>query len=145
MDRKEFLKVCSGACFGLIGISLLQSCETTQHITAIQSGNFLQVNEKDFTRTKDDKVVYRKFIVVKQANSDYPIVVYRKNENSYSALLLKCTHQGNELSVNGDILTCSAHGSEFANDGQVITGPAEQQLKSFPVSFSNGIISIQTA
>ena len=60
--------------------------------------------------------------------------MFRFSDTEYSALLMKCTHQGNELSASGDHLTCSAHGSEFTNMGAVAQGPAERTLRQFKVS-----------
>jgi len=144
MDRKEFLKVCGGSCLGLIGISLLnQSCSGTHYVQSVANNNQLPVDKTEFTEIKKNKTELRKYIVVKSDRSEYPIIVYRKAENSYEAYLLRCTHQGIELNVNGDILTCSAHGSEFSNKGEVIQGPADQKLKSFPVSNDEKNIYIQ--
>ena len=101
------------------------------------------VNKSDFLKVDKEKTGYRKYILVKPENADYPIVIYRKDESTYSALLLRCTHQGNELTVSGDLLTCSAHGSEFSNSGEIIQGPADQQLKSFVVTNDEKFIYVQ--
>lgn len=144
MDRKEFLKVCGGSCLGLIGISLLnQSCTGTHYVQSVANNNQLPVSKTEFTKIKKNKTELRKYIVVKSDKLEQPIIVYRKADNSYEALLLRCTHQGIELNVNGDILTCSAHGSEFSNKGEVIQGPADQKLKSFLVSSDEKNIYIQ--
>lgn len=144
MDRKEFIKVCGGACLGLVGIALLnQSCTGTHYALSSVSGDKLSVIKSEFKIIKKNKPDYRKYIVVKNDKLDFPIIVYRKDENSYLAMLMKCTHQGIELNVNGDILTCSAHGSEFSNKGEVIQGPADQKLKIFPVSTDEQNIYIQ--
>jgi Rieske Fe-S protein len=60
--------------------------------------------------------------------------VYRFSETEYSAVLMKCTHQGSELQASGDHLHCPAHGSEFSNKGMVAQGPAEKNLRSFKVT-----------
>jgi Rieske Fe-S protein len=75
----------------------------------------------------------------------FPIVVYRLNATEYSALLMKCTHQGQELNANGDQLSCPAHGSEFDNRGRVLEGPAEAPLTSYKTRIENGQIYIQMA
>ena len=62
--------------------------------------------------------------------------------DEYSALWMKCTHQGSELQASGDHLHCPSHGSEFNNKGTVSQGPAEKNLKSFPVSVGDGKIKI---
>jgi len=144
MDRKEFLKVCGGSCLGLLGLSvLLDSCKSGQYVQGTVANNLLQINKGDFVVLKNDKTTYRRSIITKPENFNYPIVVYRFSETQYSALLLSCTHQSSELTMNGDILTCSAHGSEFSNKGEVLQGPAEQKLKSFNVTTDDKNIYIQ--
>lgn len=146
MNRNEFLKVCGGACMGLVGISVaIQSCATQNLIEGSLKDNRLQISKSDFIRiSKDDnKIKYRKYILVHTSNVKNPIVVYRENDTTYTALLLSCTHQGNQLDVSGDILTCSAHGSEFDNQGNVIQGPAEQKLTSYLVTSDEKSIFIQ--
>ena len=135
MDRKEFLKVCGGSCLSLMGFSILsQSCKATHYAQTVVANNKVQISKLDFVIIKNEESTYRKYVIAKSDNLDFPIVVYRNSETSYTALLLRCTHQGIELNVNGDLITCSAHGSEFSKDGEVFTGPAEQKLKSFPVT-----------
>jgi Rieske Fe-S protein len=143
MDRKEFIKVCGGTCLGLLGISLLESCAGTHYVQATSSDNKLTVLLDEFKVIKKNQPSFRKHIVVKTEKSDYPIVVYRYSDTDYRAMLMRCTHQGIELSINGDILSCSAHGSEFSNKGDVINGPADQKLKTFPVSADEKNIYIQ--
>ena len=143
MNRGDFIKACSGTCLGLVGISLLvQSC-VPYSVLASNSGNRLSIEKKEFAIEKNGKNKYRKFVLLTQDDSTFPIVVYRNAEDQYKAFLLRCTHQGNELSVHGEIITCSAHGSEFDKDGNVIEGPAEENLKSFPVTFDADNIYIQ--
>ncbi|MDQ3111766.1 MAG: Rieske (2Fe-2S) protein [Bacteroidota bacterium] len=144
MERKEFLKICGGTCLGLIGLSAaLQSCNTSYYAQGTVTNNKIQISKKDFINVHKEKTSIRKYVLVKPANFDFPIVVYRRNETTFTALLLRCTHQSNELNVNGDILTCTAHGSEFSNTGEVIQGPAEQKLVSYPVSTDENNIYIQ--
>jgi len=64
----------------------------------------------------------------------YSIAVRRKEDNTYSALLLKCTHQDNQLTAATNGYTCSLHGSAFAADGRVTKGPAERPLKEYQVT-----------
>lgn len=144
MERKDFLKICGGTCLGLVGLSaVLQSCGTAYYAQGTVANNKLQISKTDFIKTNKEKTSVRKYVLVKPANSDFPIVVYRKNDTTFTALLLRCTHQSNELNVNGDILTCPAHGSEFSNTGEVIQGPAEQKLVSYPVTTDEKNIYIQ--
>jgi len=144
MDRKEFLKVCGGSCLGLVGISLLsQGCAGTHYAQSTTNNDKILILKNEFSVIKKNKSDYRRYVVVTNDKLAFPIIIYRQSENSYEAMLLKCTHEGIELNVNGDILTCSAHGSEFSNKGEVIQGPADQKLKSFPVTTDEKNIYIQ--
>lgn len=144
MDRKEFLKICGFSCLGIIGLSgIMQSCATTHYAASKVQGNKLIITKKEFEIIVGEVTKYRNHIVSKVEGIDYPIIIYRNPNNSYKALLLRCSHQGAELNVNGDVLTCPAHGSEFGKNGEVIQGPAEQQLTSFKVETDTENIYIQ--
>lgn len=134
MNRKEFISSCGFACMGVIGISIAQACKPTKQVQGTVKDNQLQLDKKEFEYLKGERILYRKSIVYKVENLQFPIVIYRFSDSEYSALLLRCTHQNNELNLNGDIMTCSAHGSEFGNRGEVIQGPAEQKLESFKIT-----------
>ena len=95
----------------------------------------LQLNKKGGT-------AYSSFIIVRNDALKFPICLYRFNDKEYSALWMKCTHQGAELQASGDVLQCSAHGSEFTNKGQVRNGPANESLRSFPVTVTNNELFI---
>ena len=42
----------------------------------------------------------------------------------------------------GDKLQCAAHGSEFSNIGTVESGPANTDLRNFPITIENNILKI---
>jgi len=141
MERKDFLKTCGFACLGgaLFGSGLLASCKSAQLITGNISNSDLVVPVSSFIM-KDKN--FRKYIVVHNELLEYPICLYRFSETEYSALLMKCTHQGAELQVFGDRLECPAHGSEFNNKGVVQNGPADTNLRTFPITIQNEQIKI---
>jgi Rieske Fe-S protein len=146
MKRSEFLKVCGGACLGVAGLGiLLQSCGTNQYVTGTVNNKILMVPKSAFLKEDETKVKYKKHILVQNSAIAHPVVIYRENDNLYTALYMQCTHQGNELSVSGSILTCAAHGSEFDNKGNVLQGPAAEPLKSFPVKADEKTIYIDLA
>ncbi len=127
-----------------IGVSAsLNSCTSVHHVTGVTSNNTISVNRSEFIQTKGEKSGFRKYIIVRAENLNYPIVVYRFSETDFKALLLRCTHQSYVLNVSGDLISCSAHGSEFTNKGDVVQGPAEQSLQSFPVKMDENMIYIQ--
>ncbi|MCL9803962.1 Rieske (2Fe-2S) protein [Flavobacterium amniphilum] len=143
MNRKQFLKTCGLGCLaGITGVTLLQGCSSTQGINGEIKDSDLIVDLKDFEIRKDNGVEYRKYIIVHHDILKAPICVYRFDAQNYSALFMLCTHQGAELQVFGDKLQCAAHGSEFSNKGMVESGPAEKELRKFPVTIDNNSLKI---
>jgi Rieske Fe-S protein len=144
MERRNFIKQCGTVGFSCLGLSvLLNSCAGVHHVTGVENNNSVQLSKSEFIVLKNDKTSFRKYIIMRVENSNFPIVIYRFSETDFKALLLRCTHQSNELNVNGDLITCSAHGSEFTNKGEVVQGPAEQSLKSFPITIDKNNIYLQ--
>ena len=134
MDRKGFLKTCGFACAGGIGLTgILQGCSTTKLFTGKIIADDLVVPISHFETKNGNNTYFKKYIVVQNDILQYPVCVYRVNENEYTALWMRCTHQGTELQVFGDRLQCPAHGSEFDNRGSVKNGPADTQLRTFAV------------
>jgi Rieske Fe-S protein len=131
MERKEFLKTCGFACLGgALVSSVLESCSSGKSIGGTIDQSNLVIPVSAF-QNKDS---YRKYVVVQNENLKFPVCVYRFSETDYSALLMRCTHQGAELQVFGARLQCPAHGSEFNNKGVVQNGPADTNLRTFPVT-----------
>lgn len=143
MHRKIFLKTCGLSCLGLLGsASLLEGCAGTKYLDAELTGDFLKVPLNAFEISKKNKKKFRSYIVVQNGRLQYPIVLYRFSETNYQALLMKCTHQGTELQVFGDRLQCPAHGSEFTNTGAVENGPADEQLRTFPIQIEENSLKV---
>jgi Rieske Fe-S protein len=143
MDRREFIKNSCTACLSATVIgTALSSCRATKYISGTLGSDGLFIDPKEFVTTQNGKTVYRAFIIVRNDTLQYPVCVYRFNDNEYSALWMSCTHQGTELQASGDRLQCTAHGSEFDSKGAVKTGPANKSLRSFPVSVSNNQLFI---
>lgn len=140
MERKTFVKACGMACMGgmLLG-TLLEGCSSTKMVPGTISGSDLVLPTAAF-RTKNGK--YKSYVVVQNDRLRFPICLYRFSDELYSAVLMRCTHQGAELQVFGDRLQCPAHGSEFDDHGVVKTGPAGSNLRTFPVTIQNNQINI---
>ena len=138
MNRRDFLVNTCGACLAFAGAStLITSCSSTHYLTGNLGNDGVTLSQNEFKTTKNGKTVYRSFVIVRNEALQYPICVYRLGEDKYTALWMRCTHQGTELQASGDFLQCPAHGSEFNNHGKVTTGPADQDLRNFPVSVMN--------
>lgn len=116
--------------------SLLVSCAGTRYIAGRLNNDGVTVPLDEF-RLPNNKNGYRSFVIVRNEALQYPICVYRFSDTEYSALWMRCTHQGAELQASGDFLQCPAHGSEFNNRGKITSGPADTDLRSFPVQINN--------
>jgi Rieske Fe-S protein len=119
---------------GSILVPALTGCQSTFYATGVVEPNGISVLKSDFTFLKKDQVVQRDYIIVRNPAMEFPIYLFKFSDQEYSAVLMKCSHQGNELSASGDHLHCSAHGSEFNNKGIVAQGPAEENLRTFKVT-----------
>lgn len=143
MDRGSFIKRCGLACLTGTGLAaLLESCGVSKQLSGKIVDDNLVVSLSDFETKNGDKTYFKKYLVVQNDLLQYPICVYRFAENEYSALWMRCTHQGTELQVFGDKLQCPAHGSEFNNKGGVQNGPADETLRSFPITIENSLLKI---
>jgi nitrite reductase/ring-hydroxylating ferredoxin subunit len=135
MERKNFLKTCGFACLsGSVLISALEGCGSSKMIAGTIDNSNLKVPLSSF---RQDKSSFRKYILVNNPDLKYPVCVYRFSDTEYTALLMRCTHQGAELQVFGDRLECPAHGSQFSDTGKVQNGPADTNLRTFPVTVNN--------
>ncbi|MEO5890234.1 MAG: Rieske (2Fe-2S) protein [Ferruginibacter sp.] len=143
MDRKGFIKSCGFACIGGGALAMLvQSCSPVKLLSGKIAGDNLVVLISDFETRNGKEIYFKKYIVVQNDILQYPVCVYRSNENEYTALWMRCTHQGTELQVFGDKLQCPAHGSEFNSKGGIQNGPADIKLRTFPVTIDNNQLKI---
>jgi Rieske Fe-S protein len=138
MNRRAFIVKSCAACLGATAVSgLLSSCASTRYTSGNLGKDGITLSADEFKIRKKGRAEYRPFIIVRNDSLQYPIYVYRFGETEYSAVWMKCSHQGAELQASGDQLQCSAHGSEFNNKGKVTSGPANKDLRSFPVTVVN--------
>jgi Rieske Fe-S protein len=143
MKRVEFIKTCGLTCLCAASLPVfIQGCSATRTVAGGIEGDELIVRIEEFGDGADNHKNLRKYIVIQNEILKYPVCLYRLNENEYAALWMRCTHQGNELRAYGDKLQCPAHGSEFDNRGGVQNGPAEKDLRSFPVILDKNLIRI---
>lgn len=123
-------------CAGLIGAGLLlQGCGAGMPIfkTSVQN-NQVEVPVSEFASGKN-------MVVVRNAALENDILLVKKND-AYSALNLRCTHEGFGLTATDKKIICSAHGSTFDFDGNVLKEPALKPLKKFNTQISNDKIII---
>ena len=143
MNRRHFIKSGCTACLSVTALSfLVSSCTATKYVTGNIGKDGLTLTKDDFKVKQKGGTAYSSFIIVRNDSLQFPICVYRFTDTEYSALWMKCAHQGAELNASGDMLQCPAHGSEFNNRGQVTNGPANTNLRTFPVVVNGNEIFI---
>lgn len=140
MDRKTFIKTSCLACTSISLIStLIQSCTSIKYTTGKLNENGLLLDIKEFETAKQGN---RSYIIIRNEDLQFPVCVYRIDDANYTALWMRCTHQGAELQAAGDHLTCPAHGSEFDKWGIAVQAPASTPLLRFPVSITGNQLFI---
>src|SRR5215217_6259629 len=142
MNRRNFVKKSCAACLSVTALSSVAGCTTTKYISGTLGKDGITVKKDDFKIKQKGGTAYSSFIIVRNDALQYPICIYRFNDQEYSALWMKCAHQGAELQASGDYLQCPAHGSEFNNKGKVTNGPASTNLRTFPVTINKQEIII---
>ena len=128
MQRRNFIKgACKICLLGAAGAAIaadLSSCSP-----GVAKNTFKPVvkdNEVEVPLSLFDNQAFK---LISPANYNYEIAVEKKQDNTYHALLLRCTHQENQLTPTGNGFTCSLHGSKFDMEGHVLKGPAESPLQ----------------
>ena len=143
MNRRRFIQTSCTACLpAAVVVGLISSCKSTKYISGKLGSDGLFVNRDEFRISKNDGDSFRSFIIVRNEALQYPICIYRISDSEYHALWMQCTHQGTELQVAGDFLHCPAHGSEFSNKGRISSGPADRDLRTFPITVSENELFI---
>jgi Rieske Fe-S protein len=139
MKRKAFIRSCCLACMGGTFVTaILEGCSANNMISGTIENSDLVVPVNSFH--KNDS--FRKYVIAQPEILKYPICIFRLSDTEYTALLMRCTHQGTQLEIYGDRLECPAHGSEFDQHGDVIEGPAQRNLRTFPVRISDNHLYI---
>jgi Rieske Fe-S protein len=130
MQRREFIKTGCKACLlvsAIAGVSELASCGAAFRVYKTSlDGNQVNVPLELFSKNT--------FQIVSPSKYGYEIAVQKNPDNSFRALLLRCTHQSNQLTPTGKGYLCTFHGSKFDKMGNVSKGPAEQPLKVLPTT-----------
>ncbi len=141
LNRRQFAEKCLSCAASATWLPLLSGCQSVHYASGTMGSSGISVLASEFRYLRKGQEVIRPYIIVGNEAMEFPIYLYRLSDSEYTAVLMKCTHQGNELSASGDHLSCSAHGSEFDNKGVVVQGPADKNLRTFPVTTdSNKII-----
>jgi Rieske Fe-S protein len=132
MDRKKFLKTSCHACLAISAGWMLTELAACAHLPIYKTevaNNSLSMPLSLFA-TESLQMVQAKGL-------EYDIAVRKEKDNTYTALLMKCTHADNQLLSTGNGFSCNLHGSAFDKEGTVTQGPAEQALKRYRTQVLN--------
>ena len=139
MQRREFLSAGCAWCVSAIAAApLLAGCAAAYHAAPID-GSDLLVPLGAFSSGGG---ATHNFVIVENDRLLYPICLFRIDPETFRALWLRCTHKGGTLQVTGDELECPSHGSVFDSEGSVREGPAQQNLRTFPVRKDGDLLRI---
>jgi nitrite reductase/ring-hydroxylating ferredoxin subunit len=128
MNRRKFIEKSCLACGAIVvgsTILSLESCSASKGVqaTPVKDG-YISLALSDF---KEERIKLVNTTLFK-AN----ILVVKNPDNTFHAVLMKCTHRGGTLKLEGSAnLRCIMHGSLFTYHGNVLMGPAKEPLQHF--------------
>jgi Rieske Fe-S protein len=140
MQRRDFLKdTCRVCLLGAAGAALadIAGCSPAAG-TAITKHEVINNKVAIAVASFDQKPLQ----IISPEKYPYEIAVEKKQDGTYKALLLKCTHYENELVPAGGGYSCNSHGSRFDKEGRVLKGPASSALIQLQTTVSNTEIII---
>jgi Rieske Fe-S protein len=141
MQRRNFIKGACRLCLlgaaGTVIAADLSSCSP-----AVAKNTFRPVIKDNEIEVPLSLFETQPFQVISPAKYNYEIAVEKKQDNTYKALLLKCTHQENQLTPTGNGFICNLHGSKFDKQGLILKGPAENPLQQLNTRIVNNNLLI---
>ena len=146
MHRQDFIKRLGYLATALPASTFfLHSCAGLYYASFITEEGVLRISKSEFEQIKGGKQIERDFVVIQSDSMEYPIGIFKTQNQGYTASLMQCTHRGCELNIGGGIYNCPCHGSEFDRLGHVLQGPAEENLKSFAITTDNENIYVHVS
>lgn len=139
MERRKFIKqgcsLCAG--FASLGIvtSLLEGCTPGALVfkTSAAEGKI---------SVPIEKFLSDKFVIVRDSQLEYDLLVVKESDHSYHTLAMQCTHRDQPLIFTSTGLTCNEHGSRFDLSGNVLRDPATKPLRKFKSELINSSVVV---
>lgn len=124
--RRNFIKKSGMATVSLVGLGMIPfACAPYRYGSFFIEEENIRILKSEFGK--------KQFLLIQPEGLSAPLLIQRKEDASYHALLMECTHKQCTISLAGEKLVCPCHGSEFSLEGKVIKSPAEADLKTFNV------------
>jgi Rieske Fe-S protein len=130
MERRVFVKKACGIC--LLGMAGMLTPGLMN--TAIAKGNKIykvKLTEQNEVIVPLSLFIENKLQIVRVKDWEYDMAIQKKEDGSFIALLLRCTHMDNQIHPSNEGYICSLHGSTFDQTGNVTKGPAEIALTQY--------------
>lgn len=129
MQRRIFIRNigCSSCLLlgGGVAISFFEGCGSVKPFAVIEA----KVKDYKIPLTSFETVPY--LLIQRKTQESEDILVVKKGETEFLALIMRCTHKGVGLVPKGNALVCPAHGSKFSLEGKVEEGPAKESLSIY--------------
>lgn len=96
-----------------------------------------------FSTDNPDKLFLDKqYATIKLGDKD--VILFKKNDNTFEAMSLQCTHAGCTLiwKEHDEQFHCNCHGGIFRRDGSVAAAPPTQPLEHLTVRHLDGTITV---
>jgi len=135
MDRRTFIRSACQACAALAvvpAVATLEGCASGKGL-AVNNGA-LNIPLSDLNKNGTT--------FLKAQGLSAKLMVVRRADGTYNALLLNCPHKNGPVKEKAGVLTCDWHGSTFDGDGKVTKGPSKQDLKSYPATVEGDMLRV---
>ena len=130
MDRRNFLRTACQACAVIAfapAATTLESCSSSKVLSLASRDGVLEIPLSALDASGRT--------TVKAKGLGEKLLVVRRDNGTYTALVLNCPHKNGPVSFTaGEGLKCGWHGSRFDLEGKVQNGPAKQDLERYPVT-----------
>ena len=114
--------------------TLLEGCKSIPVVKASAENNSLRVPLSSFGESK--------YVFVRAAGMESDILLVKKTDGTFTALLMQCTHEAQPLTVSGSSIYCASHGSSFDLNGNVTKEPATKPLQKYFVTIETDSVLI---
>lgn len=122
------IPVCGGI------VTVLEGCTTYRFVEYRKEGDNLLVQKSVFEGDS--------YVLLRNPQGKSPIYLRRNPDDTYTALLMECTHKQCTVNPAGDAFSCPCHGSRYNAEGEVLEGPARRALHRYAVTTDTEYIYI---